>query len=179
LCSPRTLNELALAETWTTTMPDASPFAMRPAVLNDLDALAAIDARCFPSGIVYPIEEIASLLRATTVLTLVVERSDQIVGFASLRLLPRSRFRDQSPRGELITIDVLPEFRRERVGWQLHRELEDWLRAGGGTSIELHVAVSNAAAISFYQRLGYSVIARVPNYYLKTLDALRMEKVLT
>ncbi len=160
-------------------MPDASTVAMRPAVLDDLEVLAAIDACCFPPGIVYPKKEIAYLLRAPAVLTLVAERSREILGFASLRILQRRGLRQGSRRGELITIDVLPEFRRERVGSQLHHALEDWLRAGGGTGIELHVAVSNTAAIGFYQRLGYSVIARVPDYYLESLDAFRMEKLIS
>jgi ribosomal-protein-alanine N-acetyltransferase len=159
-------------------MPDASSSITRPAVFSDLEALTAIDALCFPPGIVYPKEEIASLLHASTALTLVAERSQEIVGFASLRLFRRRGLPHRPLRGELITIDVLPEFRRERVGWQLHQELEDWLRCGGGTSIELRVAVSNTAAIGFYERLGYNIIARVPNYYPDMLDALRMEKLI-
>ena len=154
-------------------MPDASSFTMRPAVLRDLDALTAIDALCFPPGIAYPREEIAALLRIRSAITLVAERSGAIAGFASLRLLlPR-----RSPQGgELVTIEVLPEFRRTRIGWQLHQALEDWLRAVGGVSIELHVAVDNKPAIRFYQCLGYTVTARVPRYYLGTTDAWRMEK---
>lgn len=156
-------------------MPDASLFAIRPAVLSDLDALAAIDQRCFPVGIAYSKQEIESLLSGSAALTLVAERSQEIAGFASLRTFQRRGAR----RGELITIDILPEFRRERMGLQLHQELEDWLRTGGGVAIELHVAVSNVAAIGFYEHLGYRAITRVPNYYLETLDALRMEKLLT
>ncbi len=154
-------------------MPDACSFTMRPAVLRDLGVLTEIDARCFPPGIAYPGEEIAALLRMRSAVTLVAERSGVIAGFASLRLLPP---RHSPQRGELVTIEVLPEFRRTRIGWQLHQALEDWLRAAGGAGIELHVAVDNKPAIRFYQRLGYTVIARVPLYYLETIDAWRMKK---
>ena len=159
------------------TVPDTSSFAMRPAVLKDLDALAAIDACCFPPGIAYPREEIASLLSEPTVFTLVAERSQTIEGFASLQLV-RQRGFPHSSRGELITIDVLPDFRRGRVGWQLHQGLEDWLRAGRGQSIELHVAIDNPAAVGFYERLGYRIVARIPSYYLEAMDAWRMKKIL-
>jgi ribosomal-protein-alanine N-acetyltransferase len=159
-------------------VPDASSFAMRPAVLEDLDTLAAIDAPCFPAGIVYSRKEIASLLRAPTALTLVAQRSPAIVGFASLRLLPQRRFSHRAQRGELVTIDVLPEFRREYVGRLLHQVLEGWLCERRGGSIELHVAIDNAAALRFYEHLGYRIIARVPQYYLETMDAWRMEKIL-
>ncbi len=160
------------------TVPDASIPTMRPAVLQDLDALVAIDARCFPAGIAYPGEEIASLLFIRGALTLVAERSTKIIGFASLRLLHQPRSAQLLRRGELITIDILPEFRRDRVGWQLHQKLEDWLRTKGGSSIELHVAIDNKAALHFYERLGYRIVARVPRYYLETVDAWRMEKFL-
>lgn len=157
-------------------MPDASFVAMRPAVLKDLDVLAAIDARCFPAGIAYSKKEIASLLCASTALTMVAERSPTIVGFASLRLLQQRHFSRRAQRGELVTIDVLPEFQREGVGQQLHQALEDWLCARQGSSIELHVAIDNTAALRFYEHLGYRIIERVPQYYLETIDAWRMEK---
>lgn len=160
------------------TLPDESSIAMRPAVLQDLDALVTIDAQCFPIGIAYPEEEIAALLRARSVLMIVAERAVEerrtIAGFAALGLLPRRGSR----HGELITIDVLRQFRREGVGWQLHRELEGWLRAGGGTSIQLHVSVDNTGALEFYKRLGYHVLTRIPQYYLHAVDAWQMEKLL-
>ena len=159
-------------------MSDASLFTMRPADFSDLEVLTSIDARCFSPGIAYSREEIAWLLQARFGLTLVAERSDVIAGFASLRLVRPRRVPGQSTRGELITIDVLPEFRRAGAGWELHQRLEEWLRAAGGNAIELHVAVDNATAIRFYERLGYRILARVPRYYLGTSDAWRMEKAL-
>ena len=154
------------------TLPDASSVAMRPAVLQDVDALVAIDAACFPTEIAYPREEITSLLRTSTVLTLVAECGSSIVGFATLGLLQHCGHRC----GELITIDVLPQFRRKGLGAQMHNELEKWLRAGGGASMDLHVAVTNLAALHFYQGLGYRILARIPHYYPNATDAWRMRK---
>lgn len=155
-------------------LPDESPIAIRPAVLQDLDTLVEIDATCFPAGIVYPRDEIAALLVASSVLTIVAEKAGAIAGFAAL-----GWFRRRGARfGELITIDVLPQFRREGIGWRLHKELERWLRAGEGASIHLHVSIANTAAINFYQRLGYRTVARIPHYYLDSIDAWRMEKAL-
>ncbi|MGC1781063.1 MAG: N-acetyltransferase [Acidobacteriaceae bacterium] len=155
-------------------LPDESPIAIRPAVLQDLDRLVEIDAECFPAGIAYPREEIAALLVAPSVLTVVAEKAGAIAGFAALGWSRRRGAR----YGELITIDILPQFRREGVGWQLHEELERWLRAGDGASIHLHVSIANTAAINFYQRLGYRTTARIPRYYLGRIDAWRMEKAL-
>jgi len=156
-----------------TKLPEAS-FSIRPAVWQDLDALAAIDARCFPPGIAYPREEIAFLLLNPTVITLVAERSGVIVGLAALER--RRRTRQAARYGELVTIEVLPEFRRESVGNALYQALEARLRDWRGGSIHLHVSVENPAAVAFYQRRGFRVIDRVPKYYVRSIDAWQMEK---
>lgn len=43
--------------------------------------------------------------------------------------------------------------------------------------MQLHVSTDNRAALSFYRQLGYSIIGRIPRYYLKTIDAWQMEKI--
>ncbi len=149
-------------------------FSIRPAVSQDLDALAVIDALCFPPGIAYPREEIAFLLSNHAVITLVAERSGVIVGVAALE---RRRRTPQAARyGELVTIEVLPEYRRESIGGMLYQALEASLHEWGGSSIHLHVSVENANAVAFYQRLGFRIVHRVPQYYLRSIDAWQMEK---
>lgn len=156
------------------------PVIVREATRKDADALTAIDAQCFCEGIAYPRTEIAALLRSGAVHTVVAETSLAILGFASFGYrLPTVQ--NSSPirlEAELITIDVLPEFRRERVGSLLYQELESSFRKCNGKRIELHVSVENRAAINFYNQLGYSVVQRVPEYYLRKLDAWKMEKLL-
>jgi ribosomal-protein-alanine N-acetyltransferase len=156
-----------------TKLPEGS-FSIRPAVSQDLDALAAIDAVCFPPGIAYPREEIAFLLLNPTVITLVAERSGVIVGLAALER--RRRTRQTARYGELVTIEVLPKFRRESIGGALYQTLETRLREWGGSSIHLHVSVENADAVAFYHRLGFRVLDRVPQYYMRRVDAWQMEK---
>lgn len=158
-----------------TTLPESS-LSIRPAVLQDLDALASIDARCFPPGIAYPREEIAFLLLNPTIITLVAERSGIIVALAALER--RRRTRQKARYGELVTIEVMPEFRRESIGGSLYRTLESQLRKWGGSSIHLHVSVENRPALDFYQRLGFQIIGCVPQYYLRKIDAWQMEKTL-
>lgn len=156
-----------------TKLPEGS-FSIRPAASQDLDVLAAMDALCFVPGIAYPREEIAFLLLNPTVITLVAEHSGVIVGFASLERRRRSRHAVRY--GELVTIEVLPECRRGSIGVALYQALEGSLRDWGGSSIHLHVSVENTAALAFYQRLGFRIIDRVPRYYLRSIDAWRMEK---
>jgi ribosomal protein S18 acetylase RimI-like enzyme len=156
-----------------TKLPEGS-FSIRPAVVRDLDAMAAIDAVCFPAGIAYPREEIEFLLLNPTVIALVVECSGVIAGLAALER--RRRTRQAARYGELVTLEVLPEFRRESIGGALYQALETRLRNWGGSSMHLHVSVENAAAIAFYQSLGFRIVDRVSQYYLRKIDAWEMEK---
>ena len=156
-----------------TKLPEGS-FSIRPAVVQDLDALTFIDAVCFQPGIAYPREEIEFLLLNPTVITLVAERSGDIVGLAALER--RRRTRQTARYGELVTLEVLPEFRRESIGGALYQALETRLRDWGGSSIHLHVSVENTAAVAFYQSLSFRVVDRVPEYYLRKIDAWHMEK---
>ncbi|MDR5730180.1 MAG: N-acetyltransferase [Terriglobia bacterium] len=170
--------ELSARNVLPMTLPSASSSAIRPAVMLDLDALVAIDAACFPAGIAYPREEIEFLLRNPQVMTVVAERSGIIVGFAAFQRRQPRRSHPIGRYGELVTIEVLPQFRRQSIGAELYQTLEDSLRDWGGGRMQLHVSIENRAALSFYRRLGYRVIDRAPGYYLKTIDAWQMEKVL-
>ena len=159
------------------TLPVASPFLIRPAVLRDADVLTAIDALCFPAGIAYPREEIVCLLRNPTITTVVAEHSDVIAGFAALQRRQHSRSHPNSRYGELVTMEVLPQFRRQMLGAQLYQTLEAGLTAWGGSRMQLHVSVDNRAALAFYRRLGYLIVDRAPGYYLNIIDAWQMEKI--
>ncbi|MEO6965234.1 MAG: N-acetyltransferase [Acidobacteriaceae bacterium] len=156
-----------------TPLPEPLSFAMRPANMHDLEELTAIDALCFPAGIAYPRGEIAWLLRNPRITTVIAELAGAVGGFAACQ-----RKQQQNVRyGELITIEVLPQFRRQSIGRELYQVLEKNLRDWGGTRMQLQVSVENAVAVSFYQRLGYRTVSRIPRYYLQTIDAWQMEKV--
>ena len=155
------------------TLPQHPSFAIRPAILPDLEVLTAIDALCFPAGIAYPRGEIAWLLRNPRITIVIAEQAGTIVGFAACQ-----RRQYQNVRyGELITMEVLPRFRRQSIGRELYQTLEKNLRDWGGSRMQLQVSVENEAAVSFYQRLGYRAVSRIPKYYLGTIDAWQMEKL--
>lgn len=64
-------------------------------------------------------------------------------------------------RGWIYHLAVAPELRRRGLGRQLMDEAEDRLRALGCPKINLQVRAENVAAVTFYERLGYAVEARV------------------
>jgi ribosomal protein S18 acetylase RimI-like enzyme len=64
-------------------------------------------------------------------------------------------------RGWVYAVAVRPSFRRRGIGAALIRRLEAALAGRGCLKVNLQVRASNAAAVAFYERLGYAVEERV------------------
>lgn len=148
----------------------AASFRFRDARRADFDALWRIDQECFDQGIAYTRAELAAYMRLKASFTIVAEDARGIAGFI---VAAPSRH-----TGRIITIDIVPRARRTGLGTELMRAAEERLRAARAEISVLEVAVSNAAAIAFYRRLGYSITATLPRYYHGELDAFQMAKLL-
>lgn len=142
---------------------------------EDFDELWRIDQKCFARGIAYSREELGSYIRHSRAFTLVAEQGEkekQTIAF----IVAES---DKTGIGHILTIDVLPEFQRTKIGSRLLAAAEKKLREERCRSVLLEVAVNNLPALTFYKRHGYSVIQTIPRYYLDSIDALVMGKRLT
>ncbi len=156
-------------------------FRIRQFRKEDFEQLWAIDQECFPAGISYTRVELAFYMRRPRAFTLVVEgekasataatgqTSRGILGFLVGEASARGA-------GHIITIDVRPEARRQRVGTALLEAAEERLRGDGSRHVFLETAVNNAPAIAFYKRHGYELIKTIPRYYKNHLDALLLGK---
>ncbi len=151
----------------------ASRFQIRDFRKSDFRRLWEIDQECFVAGIAYSQQELAYYMTRRTAFTIVAENPEsKIVGFLVGQCV---RIRGEQV-GHIITIDILPEARRARLGSELMSIAEKRLSEAGCGRVSLEVAVDNAGAITFYQRHGYSIARTVPRYYNGELDALEMEK---
>jgi len=146
--------------------------SLRLAQSQDFDRLWQIDQICFPEGISYTKAELRGFMNLRQSITLVAEQEGTIAGFLVLLLDRRRRF------GHIITIDVLPEFRRNGVGRQLMAAAEGRIIEAGGDAVLLEVAVDNSPALRFYKKLGFRVLTTLPKYYSNGMDALQMGKVI-
>jgi len=79
------------------------------------------------------------------------------VGFAVCRVV-----RDES---ELLTIGVLPSFRRRRIGRALLEAAMQRCLDSGASRIFLEVATDNHDARQLYERNGFSTVGTRPEYY--------------
>lgn len=132
---------------------------------GDFETLCDIDWRCFPGGVAYTPVEMRSFLKGAVALV-VENRGGRVVAFLVGR------------KNRVVTVDVLPEYRRRGIARVLMGAWEDRMRAAGVTKVRLETSVKNREAQALYRALGYSRVKRLPHYYLNGEDGWLMEKKL-
>ena len=75
------------------------------------------------------------------------------------------------PDAEILTLGVLPDFRRLGVAGRLLASVAERAGAAGCERLLLDVAEDNEAAYALYRRLGFVDIARRPAYYRRRVGA--------
>ncbi len=138
---------------------------VRKASKEDLEKIYEIERRSFP----YPYSpwDFSYFLNREPQNFLVWETEGEIVGYIVGNC--------QKDKLTIISIAVLPEFRRRGIGTALIKEL---IRKNTGSvrKVELQVRISNLPAISLYQKLGFTLIRRLPFYYRDGEDAYLFQK---
>lgn len=89
-------------------------------------------------------------------------------GFSHLRRLGLAR------KGHIVSVAVKEQHRSKGVGTMLMRTSQEAMAQKTATECYLEVRVSNADAITLYQRLGYRVSGRLEAYYKDGEAALVM-----
>ncbi|HXN25542.1 MAG TPA: N-acetyltransferase [Candidatus Acidoferrales bacterium] len=147
---------------------------------EDFDTLYEIDQACYEAEVAYSKRELRAYLRFNGSDCLVAEAhvesespgaaEKQIAGFCI------SARRDES--GYIVTIDVLPEFRRHHVGTKLLNEIEIRLATNGVRAVALETATDNDSAVAFWTKHGYRNRGIKKDYYPGGRDAFAMSKTL-
>ncbi len=153
-------------------MPSPVPFTIRPYQKADLARLHAIDQICFPPTIAYTLTELRVYLSGRRAIGLVAEASREIAGFAVGRI-------ERNILAHVITLDILPEARRNGIGRALMEGLHSEFARLGATHVFLEVSVNNLGARLFYEKLGYRFLELLPGYYSDGTDACLMIRPVT
>jgi ribosomal-protein-alanine N-acetyltransferase len=139
---------------------------------KQLDELYRIETKCFDKD-AYTKKDLFELLNAHNSISLIAKVDSEVIGFAIGEIfLGRNAL-----RGTLVTIDVLPQWRRKGVGRKLLEGMEKILIRKHVKTAHLEVREDNIAAINLYRQLGYEEIRKLKNYYADA-DGSYMEKVL-
>ncbi len=137
---------------------------------HDFAALHRLDKACFPPGISYS--------RTTLRYFLTLGSADCVVAAEETRIAGFVLSEENPPLAHIITLDVAEKQRRSGIGTALLQKLESNLSARGVRSILLETAIDNEAAVAFWQRHGYRIEATLKRYYLRSIDAYEMRKIL-
>ena len=91
----------------------------------------------------------------------------RVVGYFGMMLL--------ADFADIATIAVIPSHRRQGIATDMVKLMLETAKDRGAIRMLLEVRTTNTAAIEFYQKLGFVIIAERPHYYGPGLTAYVME----
>lgn len=117
--------------------------------------LEGLHGQCFADG--WTAEDFGRLLATPGTFAMIAMVADEPAGLALCRLA--------ADECELLTIGIIPLFRRRRLGGELLAATLALARARGAARYFLDVAEDNSAACRLYYSAGFTQVGRRPNYY--------------
>jgi ribosomal protein S18 acetylase RimI-like enzyme len=146
-------------------------WTIRPASIDDLDALLELENRCFVYDRLSR-RSFRHFLSTDTAACLVAERGGALVGYALVL------FHGRTALARLYSMAVTPERQGEGLGRSLLQAAEATALDGGAAVMRLEVNPDNAPAVTLYRSAGYVDFGIYHGYYEDDSDALRMEHAL-
>ncbi len=134
---------------------------------GDVDAMYRLDVACFETPFRFSRTAMRRFAEADHARVTVAEVGGAFAGFGILHL----EWVEREPVGYIVTLDVAVEHRQTGVGRVLMGAMESQARAGGCSTMVLHVFCGNLVAIAFYERCGFERSGIEPGFYGRGLDA--------
>ncbi len=159
------MREAGYAEIWA---PD-SRIVLRQADLSDVPALRKIERKCFGRR---------GFSKSHIIWTLKNPQGFTYLYYADGRPVGTVMLRKEGELGRVVSLGVLPDYRRQGIGRELMRQAEEFMQEEGIRLMVLEVGVGNGEAIAFYESLGYETDGLLKGYYSWGEDANLMRKPL-
>lgn len=144
---------------------------IRPANLQDIDALVDIENQCFGSDILSR-RNFRYLLTKGHANTVLEEQSGRVCGYAM------ALFSGGTSMARLYSLAVDPALRRQGIGLRLLAAIEQRAQDQECASMRLEVRRDNVPAQNLFRKCGYKQFGVIADYYEDHMDALRCEKSL-
>jgi ribosomal-protein-alanine N-acetyltransferase len=128
---------------------------------QDFDALYAIEELCFQPQFRFSRKYMRQIVSQSNSVTWIAEEGGRMAGFAVAELARGAG----GTIGYIQTIEVAPYQRKQGIGQELLRLVEDSARAASAQSMWLHVHAQNAPAIRLYESNGYLREGGEDDYY--------------
>lgn len=143
----------------------------RQPIALDIPVLASYEKQLFPYSpwnTAQFKEEFAGI--PTTRYMSVAEADNKIIGYCGV-FVPAP-----GVEADILTVAVLPEYRRQGIAKEFMRQIEEWSQERGASAMMLEVEQTNESAIELYKSLGYMKISVRMDYYGPGKDAFVMRK---
>ncbi|WP_294975622.1 ribosomal protein S18-alanine N-acetyltransferase [uncultured Leuconostoc sp.] len=136
-------------------------FQLRRAHIADIDMLVNIEEAVYAGTAPWLLRDFLSeLSRPNVRLYLVVERNEQVIGFAGVAYQ-----RDQRDM-HITNIAIVPVWQNKGLGTLIINELLDFSSQLGVDTMSLEARASNRSAIVLYTRLGFQQSGIKKGYYI-------------
>ena len=143
----------------------------RQPIALDIPVLASYEKLLFPYSpwnTAQFKEEFAGI--PTTRFMSVAESENKVIGYCGV-FLPAP-----GVEADILTVAVLPEYRRQGIAKEFMRQIEAWSHERGASAMMLEVEHTNESAIELYKSLGYMKFSVRMDYYGPGKDAFVMRK---
>lgn len=143
--------------------------SFRLAVSADIDALVALENRCFNDDRISrrSFRRFVEMPRDRIV---VAVQNHELLGYSLVLMHAGTRL------ARIYSIAVSPEARGSGLGYKLVKQAEHYAVEAGRIVMRLEVREDNAGAIALYRRLGYRQFGTYRDYYDDHGNALRFER---
>ena len=154
-------------------------FKLRKFTVNDLRSVVHVNSACLPEN--YTDFFFIELHQRFPDTFIVAEENDEVVGYIMCRMeygLSNFGFKGLAKKGHIVSVAVMPDFRRKGIGKALVNEAMGGMRGYGAKQAFLEVRVTNDPAVDLYKKLGFEVARTISSYYADGEDAFVMSKKL-
>lgn len=145
---------------------------IRPARIEDIEALSRLEKTCFQTDRLTRRHFRHFLKKGQGVLLVIPESNGDIAAYVQLL------FSRATATARLYSIAVAPNHRGQHLGIRLVETAETLAREAGKTSLRLEIRSDNTASLRLFQKLGYREFDQVTDYYEDHMSARRFEKLL-
>lgn len=143
---------------------------------SDVETMVRVDDICFAADFRFDQASMSAFAEERNAACIVAEAAGGAMAGFIIAHLEQTQ---AGLRGYIVTLDVLPEYRRGGLGARLIGEIERCVIEAGARWMDLHVFTGNDGAIRFYERMGYRRIGRKQRFYGQDgLDAFVYRKAL-
>ena len=147
-------------------MNATSIYNIQSANWRDLFALSSLEKVCFDQD-AWPLIELIGVLTFPGVVHFKAVVANEMVGFIA------GDPRRSEKTGWILTLGVLPAWRRKGIGFDLLRNCEEQMAM---PVVKLTVRRNNQSALHLYEKMGYHQVDIWSRYYRNGEDGLVLEK---